>query len=87
MRLYLRSGARRVRCVSRRRMTCWRTRAADAVDTPEEALDHAAAQLRQALEADLLDRVRAAPSTFLERVVVDLLIAMGYGGGNAARGG
>ena len=43
-------------------------------------------QLRQALEADLLDRVRAAPSTFLERVVVDLLIAMGYGGGNAARG-
>ena len=53
---------------------------------PEEALDHAAAQLRQALEADLLDRVRAAPSTFLERVVVDLLIAMGYGGGNAARG-
>ena len=62
------------------------TWADDAMDTPEEALDHAAAQLRQALEADLLDRVRAAPSTFLERVVVDLLIAMGYGGGNAARG-
>ena len=62
------------------------TRADDAVDTPEEALDRAAAQLRQALEADFLDRVRAAPSTFLERVVVDLLIAMGYGGGNAARG-
>ena len=62
------------------------TRSDDAVETPEEALDHAAAQLRQALEADLLDRVRAAPSTFLERVVVDLLIAMGYGGGNAARG-
>ena len=59
---------------------------AEAVDTPEEALDHAAAQLRQALEADLLDRVRAAPSAFLERVVVDLLIAMGYGGGDAARG-
>ena len=33
------------------------TRADDAVDTPEEALDQAAAQLRQALEADLLDRV------------------------------
>ena len=62
------------------------TRLDDAVETPEEALDHAAEQLRQALEADLLDRVRAAPSTFLERVVVDLLIAMGYGGGNAARG-
>ena len=62
------------------------TRLDDAVETPEEVLDLAAAQLRQALEADLLDRVRAAPSTFLERVVVDLLIAMGYGGGNAARG-
>ena len=37
----------------------------------EEALDHAAAQLRQSLEADLLDRVLAAPSEFLERVVVD----------------
>ena len=31
------------------------TRADDAVETPEEALDHAAAQLRQALEADLLN--------------------------------
>ena len=46
----------------------------------------AAAQIRNALEADLLDRVRAAPPAFLERVVVDLLIAMGYGGGDAARG-
>ena len=63
------------------------TRADDAVDTPEEALDHAAAQLRQALEADLLDRVRAAPSTFLERVVVDLLIAMGYGGATLREAG
>ena len=62
------------------------TRPDDAVETPEEALDHAAAQLRQSLEADLLDRVRAAPSAFLERVVVDLLIAMGYGGGDTARG-
>ncbi len=62
------------------------TRPDDAVDTPEEALDYAAAQLHQSLEADLLDRVRAEPSAFLERVVVDLLIAMGYGGGDAARG-
>ena len=56
------------------------TRADDAVETPEEALDHAAAQLRQALEADLLDRVRAAPSTFLERVVVGSPWAMLEGG-------
>ena len=58
----------------------------DVVDTPEEALDRTAEQLRHALEADLLDRVRKAEPAFLERVVVDLLIAMGYGGGDAAMG-
>ena len=55
-------------------------------DTPEEALDRAAEQLRSALEADVLQRVRDAAPAFLERVVVDLLIAMGYGGGDAAKG-
>ena len=55
-------------------------------DTPEEALDRAARQLSSALEADVLHRVRDAAPAFLERVVVDLLIAMGYGGGDAAMG-
>ena len=55
-------------------------------DTPEEALDRAARQLSGALEADVLHRVRDATPVFLERVVVDLLIAMGYGGGDAAMG-
>ena len=58
----------------------------ESVDTPEEALDRAARQLREALEAEVLDRVREAPPKFLERLVVDLLIAMGYGGGDAAMG-
>ena len=44
------------------------------------------AHLREALEADVLDRVREAPPSFLEQVIVDLLIAMGYGGGDTARG-
>ena len=38
------------------------------------------------LEAEILERVRNAAPALLERVVVDLLIAMGYGGGNAAMG-
>ena len=38
------------------------------------------------LEAEVLDRVRNAAPVFLERVVVDLLIAMGYVGGDAAMG-
>ncbi len=58
----------------------------ESVDTPEEALDRAARQLRDMLEAEVLDRVREAPPEFLERLVVDLLIAMGYGGGDAAMG-
>ena len=57
-----------------------------AEETPEEALDRAAEQLRSALEAEVLQRVRDAEPAFLERVVVDLLIAMGYGGGDAAMG-
>ena len=58
----------------------------ETMDTPEEALNRAARQLRGALEADVLDRVRKATPVFLERVVIDLLIAMGYGGGGAAMG-
>ena len=55
-------------------------------DTPEEALDRAAGQLNDALKAEVLKRVRDAAPAFLERVVMDLLIAMGYGGGDAAMG-
>lgn len=57
-----------------------------AKETPEETLDRAAAELRVMLEAELLDRVRNAAPESLERVVVDLLIAMGYGGGDATMG-
>ena len=55
-------------------------------ETPEEALERAAEQLRGALEDEVLDRVRSAEPDFLEKAVVDLLIAMGYGGGDSAMG-
>ena len=55
-------------------------------DTPEEALEAADRELTEALEAEVLDRLRKASSSFLERVVVSLLVAMGYGGGDAAMG-
>ena len=54
--------------------------------TPEETLDNAAQRLREDLEREVLGRVRDAEPVFLERVVVDLLIAMGYGGGDVAMG-
>ena len=58
----------------------------ETLDTPEEALEHAAQQLRRELEIDLLKRVRKAEPAFLERMVIDLLVAMGYGGGDPAMG-
>ena len=58
----------------------------DTADTPEEALNRATLQLREALEVEVLERVRNAPPELLEQVVVDLLIAMGYGGGDSTMG-
>ncbi len=49
-------------------------------DTPEETLDAAYQQLREELETDLLAQVKAAPPEFFERLVVTLLLKMGYGG-------
>lgn len=54
--------------------------------TPEEELERAVGELRNELEAEVLERVRKAEPVFLERVVVDLLRAMGYGKGDAAMG-
>ena len=63
-----------------------KTKPTDSTDTPEEALEHAAQQVRRELEYDVLDRVRKTEPAFLEQVVIDLLIAMGYGGGDSAMG-
>ena len=48
--------------------------------TPEEALDVAYQRLRLDLEVDLLDQVKTASPAFFERLVVELLVRMGYGG-------
>jgi restriction system protein len=48
--------------------------------TPEDALAAAYQKLRKQLEGDLLDQIKAAAPSFFERLVVDLLVAMGYGG-------
>ena len=54
--------------------------------TPETAFKQAADRLRADIEAQVRAKILAASSGFLERVVVDLLIAMGYGGGDPTRG-
>lgn len=48
--------------------------------TPEESLDAAFGQVRAAIEADLLQHVLDSPPEFFERLVVELLVKMGYGG-------
>ncbi|MCP5523909.1 MAG: restriction endonuclease [Verrucomicrobiales bacterium] len=54
----------------------------DAPDTqtPEELLENAYQKVRRQIEAELLSLVRDNPPGFLERVVVDLVVRMGYGG-------
>ncbi|MBY8976863.1 restriction endonuclease [Rhodobacteraceae bacterium NNCM2] len=49
-------------------------------NTPDENLQAAHKKLEAALAANLLDYVRSAPPMFFETLIVDLLIAMGYGG-------
>jgi len=49
-------------------------------ETPDEALRRAHGAITGALAADLLDRVRKAEPSFFEKLIVELLIAMGYGG-------
>jgi restriction system protein len=55
--------------------------------TPEEQIDAAHGVLNRALRADILARLLEQTPTFFERVIVELLVAMGYGGAhdNAAR--
>jgi restriction system protein len=48
--------------------------------TPEEILENAYLQVRQQIERDLLSQIMASPPDFLERVVVDMVVRMGYGG-------
>lgn len=54
--------------------------------TPEEQIDKSYRALTVALETDLLDRIRESSPAFFESLVIDLLIAMGYGGGRAEMG-
>jgi restriction system protein len=55
-------------------------------DTPEDLIARAHSQLEAALVADLLSAVQSVTPTQFEQLIVDLLIAMGYGGGDRSMG-
>lgn len=47
---------------------------------PEESLENAYQQVRRQIESALLRQIKDNPPDLLERVVVDLVVKMGYGG-------
>ena len=57
-----------------------------SADTPEETLQAAYLELRKNLADDLLEEVKKSPPGFFERLVVDLLVRMGYGGSRQEAG-
>jgi restriction system protein len=52
----------------------------EPAQTPEEMLEASYQSLRQNLAHELLERIKGCSPRFFEILVVDLLVAMGYGG-------
>ena len=49
-------------------------------ETPEEAIENALAELNDQLASELLTSLHGVSPSYFERIVVQLLVAMGYGG-------
>lgn len=58
----------------------------NADQTPEESLEYAYQKLYSELSKELLDIIKSCSPDFFERLVVDLLITMGYGGSKKEAG-
>lgn len=57
-----------------------------ATSTPEETLEIAYVKLRESLVAELLQTISECSPAFFEQLVIDLLVAMGYGGSRKEAG-
>jgi len=60
--------------------------ASEQQTTPEEALESAYGRLRDSLAAEILQQVKVASPSLFEKLVVELLLKMGYGGSRQAAG-
>jgi len=58
----------------------------EAAQSPEEMLEANYQHLRRQLAQSLIANIRKAPPEFFEQLVVDLLVAMGYGGSRVDAG-
>jgi restriction system protein len=54
--------------------------------TPDELMRDAHRRINTALAQELLDRISKAPPEFFERLMVNLLLSMGYGGSTTGAG-
>ena len=54
--------------------------------TPEESLEYAYQHLKNDLSKEVLDTVKNCSPAFFEKLVIDLLLAMGYGGSRKEAG-
>ena len=54
--------------------------------TPVESLESAFQELNETLATDLLETIKQSPPDFLERLVIDVLIGIGYGGSKKEAG-
>lgn len=54
--------------------------------TPQEVIAETVQQLDTELAEDLLERIMKSPPKFFEQLVIDLLLAMGYGGSRREAG-
>ncbi|MDF7807782.1 restriction endonuclease [Pontiellaceae bacterium B12219] len=52
----------------------------DDSQTPEDSLAAAYSKLRSSLESEVISSIKESSPSFFERLVVDLLVKMGYGG-------
>ena len=57
----------------------------EAAESPEDTLSRVYRMLRAELAIELLDRIKASPAGF-SKLVVDLMIKMGYGGSREEAG-
>jgi restriction system protein len=55
----------------------------ETIGSPDDQITANVERLTKELSDDLISRVHSFPAGFFERLVMDLLIAMGYGGGRA----
>ncbi len=58
----------------------------DETSTPEERIDSAYSEISVTLKDELLSKVQEGTPTFFERLIVNLLVSMGYGGSVANAG-